>query len=184
MHRVKISKSLRVQIFVVSYFAVFIFTFWSLVMKMAKSWTSQKFPAIRYQYLVSIIVVSWSILMQQFCFCLRLMCAVTRGWRDRLWSVCTSRGDSQRPGSLLKLPKWKPRQKMKGNGNMQICFPNGWGQNFWRGSGGSRVAKSFILVGAGLVCVSHWMLMGAIFACVYHHMQFCLLPSGSKYLVY
>ena len=163
MHGVKISKSLRVQIFAVSYFVVFIFAFWSLVVKIAKIWTSQKFPAIRYQYLVSIIVVSWSILMQQFCFHLRLMFAVTRGWWDRLWSVCISRGDSQRPGSLSKLPKWKPRQKMKGNGNMQIYFPNGWGYNFWSASGGRSVAKSFILVGASLVCVSHWTLMGAIF---------------------
>ena len=155
MHGVKISKSSRVQIFAVLYFAFFIFVFWLLVAKIAKIWTSQKFPAIRYQYLVSIIVVSWSILMQQFCFRLRLMCAVTRGWQDRLWSVCTSRGDLQRPGSLSKLPKWKLHQKMKGNSNMQICFPNGWGQNFWRASGGRSVAKSFILVEATLVCVLH-----------------------------
>ena len=46
--RVKISKSSRVQIFMVSYFAVLILAFWSWVTRIAKIWTSRKFPAIRY----------------------------------------------------------------------------------------------------------------------------------------
>ena len=41
-------KSSHVQIFTVSYFAVLIFAFWSLLAKIAKIWTSRKFPAIRY----------------------------------------------------------------------------------------------------------------------------------------
>ena len=47
-HGAKISKSSRVQIFMVSYFAVLIFTFWSLVAKIMKVLTSRKFPAIQY----------------------------------------------------------------------------------------------------------------------------------------
>ena len=50
-HGVKISKSSHVQIFTVSYFAVLIFTFWSWVVKIAKIWTSRKFPAIQYNFL-------------------------------------------------------------------------------------------------------------------------------------
>ena len=37
-----------VQIFAVSYFAILIFAFWSWVTKIAKIWTSRKFPAIWY----------------------------------------------------------------------------------------------------------------------------------------
>ena len=57
--RVKLSKSSCVQIFTVSYFAVLIFAFWSWVAKIAKIWTSQKFPAIRYSvsYLCLVQVV-------------------------------------------------------------------------------------------------------------------------------
>ena len=48
MHGVKISKSSRVQIFTVLYFAVLIIAFWSWVAKIVKIWTLQKFPAIQY----------------------------------------------------------------------------------------------------------------------------------------
>ena len=103
-HKVKISKSSRVQIFAVSYFTVFIFAFWMWVAKIAKIWTLAKIS--RYTVILTLYVSGVTVGLSQTSYSVgegngsQTVCAVLSGMTQRSVTVTLSTVEGTAQGKL------------------------------------------------------------------------------------